>query len=361
MLPPSAPKRRLSTLASWSALAVLCAASGCGPGLWVPGTIESVTYLYVSHTTTDEIGIYRVERESGSLTPIGSRTTSSDPVELTVHGGFLVAAVSVPGVESHRIDPETGELHAADLLGFGTNPAAVAFASGNLYVSDLTDSSIRALRMNSRGEFQSLPFSPVAAFSTGALIASPGGAHLYGLDTLGNQLEGFDLLSDGDLTPTPSLPLATPTNPADVAVTPSGDFLYVCAQGASQVARFQVTTGGTVSSLGNTSGTNPCTQLLVHPSGRFLYVLEPTAIAAYTINASTGNLTAIATFGSFTNPFAFTVEPSGEFLYVSDSAADVLVGFHVNRTTGGLTEVDASPFPTLVGTPEGLVTATLEL
>jgi DNA-binding beta-propeller fold protein YncE len=61
--------------------------------------------------------------------------------------------------------------------------------------------------------------------------------------------------------------------------------------------------------------------LTVDPSGKFVYVANDTAseVSMYTINSSTGNLTPTTspTVATGAGPQGIAVDPSGEFVYVA--------------------------------------------
>ena len=92
----------------------------------------------------------------------------------------------------------------------------------------------------------------------------------------------------------------------------------------------------------------------VDPSGRFAYTLGTNSISAYTINASTGELTTItgSPYPSPTGsgPKSITVDPSGKFVYVvNDDFEDIngsISGYTIDGDSGGLTAVMGSPFAT---------------
>jgi 6-phosphogluconolactonase len=94
----------------------------------------------------------------------------------------------------------------------------------------------------------------------------------------------------------------------------------------------------------------------VDPSGRYAYAtnLNSDNISAYSINSSTGALTPIA--GS---PFTFptlvgqstglAVDPSGRFVYATDSNSNYVVAFSIDNSTGALTPISGSPFASGAG------------
>jgi 6-phosphogluconolactonase (cycloisomerase 2 family) len=127
-----------------------------------------------------------------------------------------------------------------------------------------------------------------------------------------------------------------------------------------------VTNGsGSVASAAITSIAVDC----VTKVSKFLYVTNPTAnnVSGYTINASTGALTAVpnSPFATEPNPRYVTAEPSGKYIYVSTLGNSTnppqVSGFSLNGTSGVLTELASSPYPLSATNPPGPSTLAINL
>ena len=170
----------------------------------------------------------------------------------------------------------------------------------------------------------------------------------------------------GQLTVLGTSPFAaTLAAPYAVTAYPTGMFVYVTDIGADPAVA-----AGTVNEY-SYDGTGALTfvqaknvgigpqSIAIDPAGKFLYVTNTNdgTVSAFTINATTGNLTAIA--GSpFTSgpaiatpdePAAAAVDPSGQYLYVANSDTANVSAFTINATTGVLTAVAGSPFACTTG------------
>jgi 6-phosphogluconolactonase len=87
-------------------------------------------------------------------------------------------------------------------------------------------------------------------------------------------------------------------------------------------------------------GTNTTAEIAIAPSGQFLYGSNRghESIAIFRIDQQSGALTAIGwepTQGK--TPRFFTLDPSGAFLYCANQESDTIVTFGVDRQTGTLT------------------------
>jgi 6-phosphogluconolactonase len=87
------------------------------------------------------------------------------------------------------------------------------------------------------------------------------------------------------------------------------------------------------------SGKNTTAEIAVAPSGRFLYVSNRghNSIAIFAVDAESGQLSPVAWEpAQGTTPRFFALDPSGTFLYVANQNSDTIVGFRVDPATGSL-------------------------
>ena len=169
--------------------------------------------------------------------------------------------------------------------------------------------------------------------------------------------------STGALTEMSGSPFPTGAEPVSVAVHPSARFVYVANNGIADppsVSAYSIdrSTGALIEIVGSpfpNPGLSPAaSSIAVDPSGKFLYVANASSenIAAYTINPSNGALTAVS--GSpFPVPLYYAcplaIDPSGKFLYVTQCLSGnqqyVIAAYTIDSTTGALTAIRGSPFP----------------
>ncbi len=155
-------------------------------------------------------------------------------------------------------------------------------------------------------------------------------------------------------------PFAADANPSVITFisTNTGNFAYVANQNSNNVSAYSVdaTTGVLTAIAGSpyAAGANPSVVnfSFTFGIGFFAYVANQNSndVSAYSVDATTGALTAIA--GS---PFAAGANPSGvafdylgteEFAYVVNAGSNNVSAYSVNMTTGALTAVAGSPFAT---------------
>ncbi|MGA2218994.1 MAG: beta-propeller fold lactonase family protein [Terracidiphilus sp.] len=265
-----------------------------------------------------------------------------------------------------------------------TNSSLYAVDSGwDLLAEFQIDSTTGALTASPTG-FYPLQ-SAVAAPQTE--VVAPSGQFLYTtdyytgtFDSSANEYAGisaFSVNSSGSLSLIPGSPFLLPTGsqPQQVVMTPSGDFVYAALFNSSSTAGFSVNSetgvltpiAGSPFDNGSSSFTE-ASSLAMHPSGKFLYAfnLNGHNISAFAIDSSSGVLTPIA--GS---PFAgqnsiyyqngtvatqgpIAIDPSGSFLYVVCFDEELAI-YRIDQSTGALSVAGGSP----VAIPKALLSVTV--
>ncbi len=140
-----------------------------------------------------------------------------------------------------------------------------------------------------------------------------------------------------------------------VAVAPRGTFVYVTDSASNQIIAYTVGAGGILRP--NTDGPFATgslpVALTIDPRGNFMYVADynDQAVSPYVINQSNGSLTAVAASAKpstqGTGPNCVTIENAlGVYAYLTNFISGNVSGFQLNATTGALSNIRNSPFPT---------------
>lgn len=200
---------------------------------------------------------------------------------------------------------------------------------------------------------------------------------VYGVNFSNSVLAYTIDASTGALSEMPGSPFPAGDGPQDLTIDPSGRFIYVRNVTSGDVSAYAIDSAtGALSQVPGSpyTGFFQPEQFVIDPSGKFMYVAsggqprsgvpagEPAKIWGYSINATTGELSAIA--GSpFASPVAsrtFTFNHSGRIVYVvtdHNGSTPSIFTYAVNATTGALTQIGTN-IPTvgsgpLVITPSG--------
>ncbi len=88
---------------------------------------------------------------------------------------------------------------------------------------------------------------------------------------------------------------------------------------------------------------NTCAQIHIDPQGMFLYVSNRghDSIAAFTIDADSGKLSAIGHQTTEPTPRVFNIDATGNFLFVGGQGSGRLATYRINRETGELSPLVA--------------------
>jgi 6-phosphogluconolactonase (cycloisomerase 2 family) len=159
--------------------------------------------------------------------------------------------------------------------------------------------------------------------------------------------------ADPNAVGTAKVTLSSPPPP------PKAAFVYVSSGPDDNIQIFSVS-GGTphaLSTLSVGAGKNPVA-LAIHPTGKFLYSLNrgTSDISIFAINTDTGDLTPSGTIATPDGPYAMLFSSTGTYAYVSCDNAAVVSAFALDINTGALSPLNGSPY-TLSGKPQGLATS----
>jgi len=335
-------------------------------------------FLFVTNQGEAVVSGYEMEVCSGELTPIAGSPFAAgrNPMSVAVEpsgGNFVyVANKGDHDVSGYTLNPSSGALKpiAGSPFVVETHPVSVVVDPNDRFAYVVTGQPPSSQERKSNisgyaispttGELTAIAGSSLEIAGTGISVAlDPNGKFAYVttfLDGTGNILGYTINPSTGALTAMPPLALPPGPTPSSVAVDPSGKFVYVTNEGSgfffsNSVFCFAInpTTGslGFINSFA--TGVAP-SSVAVDPSGKFVYVTNESSdnVSGYTINPSTGALTAIAgsPFPAGRSPRSVAVDPGDRFAYVANFGSDSISGYDIDASTGALRAMAGSPFAT---------------
>jgi 6-phosphogluconolactonase len=200
------------------------------------------------------------------------------------------------------------------------------------------------------------------------LVAAPNGRFVYVINQGDSTVQEFAVQGDGTLTSKNTYP--TGNKPTALAIDPQGKYLYVAfsfttgTTGTGGVSIFPVNSDNSLgASVTQPVGNNPI-GIVVSNFNHFVYVADQETaqtglLLGFAQNTSTGALTpvpgtTITVSGGKTTatgfpagvvPSAITEDLTARFVYVTDQAANQLIGYTVT-STGGLLPMVNGPFQT---------------
>jgi 6-phosphogluconolactonase (cycloisomerase 2 family) len=226
------------------------------------------------------------------------------------------------------------------------------------------------------GALIALPGSPVAAGNNpNVIVAAPNALFVYVLNHDDSTVQEFAVGSNGTLTSKNTYKI-TGSFPTAANIDPTGRFLYVTytyqtgfsstTPGPGGVSIFPVNADNSLGTpLNQNVGNNPV-GIVTNGFNSFVYVVDQetspnAAVLGFTRDASTGALTpvpgttvgpavpggpTVATgFPAGVTPSAIAEDPRGHFVYVTDRAANQLIGYVV-QGNGSLVAMVNGPFST---------------
>lgn len=280
--------------------------------------------LYCVHGGNDyrAVSAFAIDRETGRLTFLNTQDAGgANPVHLDLHpsGRFLVVASYTDGtVAALPINPDGTLAPISDLVAQTGEPGPDPVEQAGPHPHHC-------------------PFDP-----TGRFIAVPD----KGLDR--TFIYRFDA-ERGRLLPgdPPSVTAGPGAGPRHAAFHPHLPYAYVINELDSTVTAFGYDAARglfdprqTVSTLPpDYTGRSATAEIAIAPSGRFLYGSNRghDTVAIFAIDQATGALASVGwePCGGRTPRF-FALDPSGQFLYSANQGSDTIAAFRVDPTTGAL-------------------------
>jgi 6-phosphogluconolactonase len=145
----------------------------------------------------------------------------------------------------------------------------------------------------------------------------------------------------------PSVELKPGSGPRHMVFHPDGKYAYVINELSSTLTAFDYDSKHgalkeiqTVSTLPeNFRGASTCAEIAVHPSGKFIYASNrgDDSIAVFTLDKDTGRLICVehqSTRGK--TPRSFAIDPTGQYLIAANQNSNNVVVFRINGKTGQL-------------------------
>jgi 6-phosphogluconolactonase len=180
-----------------------------------------------------------------------------------------------------------------------------------------------------------------------SVVFDPAGRYIAAADLGIDKVQTFRL-SDGGIARVSAVSTAPGAGPRHLTFHLSGQVMYVLNELNATVTAFAYdqATGQIGKELQTISteppgyeGPHSTAEIAVHPSGKFLYASNRgyNSIIGYRIDPATNLLSVIGHATKDVNfPRNFVIDPSGRWLYVANQKGDTIVQFAVNAETGEL-------------------------
>jgi 6-phosphogluconolactonase (cycloisomerase 2 family) len=254
---------------------------------------------------------------------------ASCSLDYTVGYVYMTTNKSNPGViDQYSIDFDSGALSQIGMpVAAGNDPVTLVAAPNGqfVYVINQGDSTVQEFAVQGDGTLASQHVYPTGGAHPTAVAIDPQGAFLYvtnsyaaGASTGTGVVSIFPVNADNSLG-TPLTPQSVGIKPVGVTVSYFNHFVYVVGQ--------QTSTTGLILGFSQNAATGALTP-----------------VAGTTITGTAGN-SVVTGFAAGVVPSAIAEEPTSRFIYVTDQAANQLIGYTV-LPSGGLLAMVNGPFQT---------------
>lgn len=267
-------------------------------------------FAYVTDSTNNAVGMFRIDQTTGNLSPLSPATVAaggSTPLGIAADrsGRFIYVgtqAVTV-GISVFEINQSTGQL---------TLKAQTTTSTPTHFTIDPTNTNfylgagavVRYIIDQNTGSLSS-PSSATSPAPNDVLI-DPTRQFVYSGNNAGT-VEMFRRDQTGALG-TITTAVSTGTTPCcQLASDLSGNFLYAAGQATSQINMYRIGSNGALTPLATPtilSGGTTANSIATEATGKFLYVgnFGSANVAAFSINSNTGQLTLLGTAPAGTSP-----------------------------------------------------------
>ena len=267
---------------------------------------------------------------------------------------YVTTAKTSPGViNQYTVDYQSGAVvQIGTPVNTGTNPVASVAAPNAkfVYVVNQGDSTVQEFAVGGDGTLTSKNTYPTTGNTPTAIAVDPAGQFLFvtctyqGANTTGaGALTVYPIGTDNSLGTATNINIGN--NPVSVAVAPFNPTVYVVDQDptAPQVLAFTESSSGaltpvagTTTTTGYPAGVQP-SAVAEDPTGRFVYVTDKAAnqLIGYVVLGG-GGLQAMVNgpFATGLYPVAVIVDPRGKFVYVANYNARTISAYTLNLSTG---------------------------
>jgi 6-phosphogluconolactonase len=326
-------------------------------------------FLYSVDQFGGSIGVFALDQKGNPGTP-ASVATLTNPTEMAIDstGAFLFVlnGGSPPGmINMYAINRSTtGVPGALTLVGTpatgGSDDQSMTLTPDGQFLYVFSLNSIYAYNVTSTGltPVTGSPFTGVLGTgnNAGQGAVDPTGKYLYVAAQGHNAIYGFSIGASGAPTALASSPFAAGSFPDQINIDPSGSFVYVANREDAWVYSLNSSTGAlTATSQNRTMGFGITSQLLSSGSSaltftpKALYVTNSGSnnVSQFTITPSTGALSPGSLVSAGTAPKGVAVLQDGDFAYVANSAiASGVPTLSAYGISSGVLSPSGNPVPT---------------
>ena len=190
--------------------------------------------------------------------------------------------------------------------------------------------------------------------SSSTATASPATMAFVSNFNSGNISEFKRNTTTGKLTRVGVVAAGSKQGPEGMAITPNSNFLYAANFKDGKIEGYTIGSNAVLTSFGTVSDGSGSGPKMIATNGSFVWVTNASngTISVWSINTTTGALTAVQTVTGLVGPFGLVTNSGASILYVADNAAGLIYTFTINSSTGALSQ-NGQPVPSLPSNVNG--------
>ena len=304
-------------------------------------------------------GVYRatLDRETGAISAPVLAAECESPSYLVLSGDRLYACneTDAGAATAYRIGKGGGLTLLNAVGGLGAYPCHLAVAGDRLLVANYGAGSVSALPLAKDGSLGTA--ATVKNAGSGPNKARQAGPHLHYVHALKDHVYACDLGTDeilvypfsGSVLGEPDRTKTHPgAGPRHLAFSKDGRFAWANGELDNSVIAYAVDPTGPLTALQTLStlpagfkGQSHSAEIAVHPSGRFVYVSNrgDDSLATFAVGKD-GTLSMVEVHpAGVREPRGFGIDPSGRWMIVGGQSSDDLVSMPIDPRTGRLGEI----------------------
>lgn len=302
----------------------LCGLPACTSRSTTPATTINTATLYLASQGSSSIQVYTATVSNGVISPTGNPLpTGGMPFAIAITPSLSTLFLdnnASDSISAYTINSDGSLTAASGTAATGTMPMGMAIdpAGKFLFVANQGSSNISVYSINGTTltEVSGSPFTTIPAGSTvptlpTAVAVSGTGNFLYVANNFTGTVSAYSIAASGALTPLGPSPYTVGTAPSGLGIPPSGGFLYVANTGSNNVSAFAICDKVVTSCANPSSPDGTLTQvagspfsagigpvaIAVDPAFNFLYVLDKQSsqVSEYSFAPGTGVLSPLST------------------------------------------------------------------
>jgi len=304
---------------------LLCGLLACSSNNGVVTTSGSGV-LYIAAQGDSSLTAYTAALGNGSLTVLGTALrTGTSPFAIAISpllNALFVDNIGSETVSSYTVNSDTSLTAGTGTVKTGTMPMGMAIDPFGkfLFVANQGSSNISVFSISSASltEVAGSPFTTIPAGSTvptgpASVAVSVSGNFLYVSNTFTSTVSAYSISGTGSLTALGASPYTVGLAPSGLAIPPNGSSLYVANTGTNNISAFNICD----------KVVTTCSDVN-HPDG----TLHPVAGSPFSDGGG---------------PVAIAIDPAFNFLYVLNRASNQISSFAYGAGSGALTPLSATP------------------